>query len=112
MNENGWQCFLKLCLNADNESMLSDLFSLFLTEEEKASIETRCLVVKELLAQNKTQRQIAEDLHVSIAKITRGSNELKRVSSELKEYLKKQFLIRLMVPSLRAIIQGLENAPS
>jgi TrpR family trp operon transcriptional repressor len=86
----GWHCFLELCLAAKDEKTIASLFDLFFTAEEKASLSTRCLIVKDLLAQNKTQRQIAQDLHVSIAKITRGSNELKRTPDQLKEFLQEK----------------------
>lgn len=87
MNHKGWRCFLELCLGAKDEETLSELFDLLLTPEEKSSLETRCLIVEALLDQKKTQRQISEDLQVSIAKITRGSNELKRISPKLRQYL-------------------------
>lgn len=87
MNQKGWHCFLQLCLGLKDEKSLSELFDLLLTAEEKESLETRCLIVKELLGGEKTQRKISEDLKVSIAKITRGSNELKRISPRLKKYL-------------------------
>jgi TrpR family trp operon transcriptional repressor len=89
MNQVGWRSFLKMCLATKNEKMLSSLFELFLTQEEKESLALRCLVVTELLGQEKTQRDIAENLHVSIAKITRGSNELKRMPPKLIEFLKE-----------------------
>lgn len=89
MNQEGWRTFTQLCLASKNEKMLSSLFELLLTSEEKESIATRCLIVAELLKQEKTQRAMAEDLHVSIAKITRGSNELKRMPAKLIAFLKK-----------------------
>lgn len=89
MNQTGWSVFTQLCLASKNEKMLSSLFNLFLTQEEKESIATRCLIVMELLKHEKTQRTIAEDLQVSIAKITRGSNELKRMSPQLIAFLKE-----------------------
>jgi TrpR family trp operon transcriptional repressor len=89
MNQAGWRCFTKLCLATKNEKLLSSLFDLLLTQEEKESIAMRCLIVMDLLKQEKTQRDMAEDLHVSIAKITRGSNELKRMPSKLIEFLKE-----------------------
>lgn len=88
MNQAGWRSFIKLCLATKNEKMLSSLFDLFLTQEEKESLALRCLIIEELLKQEKTQRDMAEDLHVSIAKITRGSNELKRMPPKLIEFLK------------------------
>ena len=70
--------------------MLSQLFDLLLTPEEKESLALRCLIIEELLKQKKTQRDIAKDLQVSIAKITRGSNELKRMPDKLIAFLKEQ----------------------
>lgn len=78
-------------LSKDKEICLS-LLDLFLTAEEKRDVEMRLLIVKELLKGEKTQRQIAKDLSVSIAKITRGSNELKRMNRKLLMYLKKRVL--------------------
>ena len=91
MSKNGWDYFLEICRSADDHKILSDALDFFLTPEEKSSIEMRCLIVRDLLLQKKTQRQISEDLNVSIAKITRGSNELKRISPKLKNFL-HQFL--------------------
>jgi TrpR family transcriptional regulator, trp operon repressor len=88
MNQAGWSSFLNLCLASKNETMLSSLFELLLTQEEKESIAMRYLIVVELLKQEKTQRGMAEELHVSIAKITRGSNELKRMPALLIDFLK------------------------
>jgi TrpR family trp operon transcriptional repressor len=44
------------------------------------------------LARKKPQRQIAADLQVSIAKITRGSNELKRMKESFLEFLKSKWV--------------------
>ena len=87
MNQDGWQHFLELCLAAKDPQILSELFGLLLTHEEKSDMKTRCLIIRDLLTQKKTQRQMAEELHVSIAKITRGSNELKRISPELMRFI-------------------------
>ena len=87
MNEEGWRCFLNWCSATQDKALLTKLFDCLLTPEEKESIETRCLIVQALLDQEKPQRQISEDLKVSIAKITRGSNQLKRISEKLKKYL-------------------------
>ena len=84
----GWDGFLQLCLRTQDEALLQSLLELLLTADERNDLAMRYLIVKELLAGEKTQRQIAQDLNVSIAKITRGSNELKRVKVEILEYLK------------------------
>lgn len=89
MNSDGWHVFTQWCLATHNDKMLSLLLDLLLTQEEKEAIASRCLIVIELLKQEKTQRDIAADLNVSIAKITRGSNELKRMSPKLLQFLKE-----------------------
>lgn len=89
MNQAGWRRFIKLCLTIKNEKMFAILLDLFLTPEERESIATRLLIVLALLEQKKSQREIAEALHVSIAKITRGSNELKHTPAQLIALLKK-----------------------
>lgn len=91
--QDGWQLFLKLCLNAQNEKVLGELLELFFTPEEKSSIETRCLIIQALLAKKNTQREMSRDLKVSIAKITRGSNEIKRISPELKRFLEEYLAV-------------------
>jgi len=88
----GWHDFLKLCLAAKDEKNLSELFDFLLTPEERESMSTRCLIVKDLLAEQQTQREIAKSLRVSIAKITRGSNELKRISGKLQRFLQQKLL--------------------
>jgi TrpR family trp operon transcriptional repressor len=52
----------------------------------------RCLIIRDLLMQEQTQREIAKNLNVSIAKITRGSNELKRIKDPLLTYLKSKLI--------------------
>jgi TrpR family trp operon transcriptional repressor len=80
--------FIDLCLSSRNERLFEALFDLFLTEEEKSDLALRYLIVKELLKKEKSQREIAKNLNVSIAKITRGSNELKRIDEKLLKHLK------------------------
>jgi TrpR family trp operon transcriptional repressor len=88
-HQEGWQNFIELCLSTKDPKTLAALLEIFLTPEEKEDITARYLIIKELLQKEKTQRQIAKDLNISIAKITRGSNELKRLSDKLFEYLRR-----------------------
>lgn len=92
MYKAGWKQFIMLCRETKDEKTLSTLFDLLLTHEEKESIAMRCLIVRELLQQTQTQREIAQNLQVSIAKITRGSNELKRMKDRFLAYLKSKLL--------------------
>ena len=87
--QNGWKQFLSLCQKVQNEEELSALFDFFLTIDEKENIIDRVLITNALLAENLTQRQISEKHHVSIAKITRGSNALKTIDTPLKQFLKR-----------------------
>lgn len=83
----GWQGFLSLCSSAETSMELSELLWLFLTPEEQKNIATRYLIVRELVQGKKTQREMAKDLGVSIAKITRGSNFLKMSNKNLRRLL-------------------------
>lgn len=84
----GWKGYIDLCLQAKDEKALSNIFDLLLTHEEKESIAMRYLIIRELLQQKRTQRDIAKFLNVSIAKITRGSNEIKRMKEQFIQYMK------------------------
>lgn len=91
-HQKDWNRFIELCLATKDKKTLTAMFDLFLTAEEKADMAMRFLIIKELLAEEKTQREIAKDSNVSIAKITRGSNELKRTDRKLLIYLKGKIL--------------------
>ena len=87
--KNTWKSFLSLCLKSHDTDELSRLFDCFLTIEEKSTISDRYLIIKGLIEGKKTQREMAESLRVSIAKITRGSNALKTIDPTLKAFLEK-----------------------
>lgn len=81
------ETFFHLCKEAEAIGKVSELFELFFTKEELAMLESRCKCVQALLQTDMTQREIAKKHHVSIAQITRGSNELKSISSPLRKLL-------------------------
>jgi len=85
--EDGWRGFLERCLKVKTVKDLEAYFSLFLTATERQEIAGRYLIVQELLKGQKTQREIARDLEVSIANISRGSNVLKITGIDLKKFL-------------------------
>lgn len=87
--EDGWRLFLERCLLVESVKDLEAFFRLFLTPAERAEIANRFLIVRELLKEEKTQREIARDLGVSIANISRGSNFLKITGSDLKKFLEE-----------------------
>lgn len=90
--QKGLDGFVGLLSSAKDKQAILLLLEVFLTPEEKDDLATRYLIVRELLQSKKTQRQIAKDLNVSIAKITRGSNELKRANRKILEYLSENIL--------------------
>ena len=85
----GWKNFIELCVAENATEALSEMLDVLLTTEEKSDIAARCLIIKALLAANKTQREIAKELQVSIAKVTRGSNVLKKQDAQVMQRLKK-----------------------
>lgn len=89
-NKKGWQEFLKLCSKINAPEEFGEVFDLFLTIEEKETLASRYLIIRALLEGHLTQREIADTYKVSIAQITRGSNALKIISSELREILKSR----------------------
>lgn len=86
----GWWRFLELCLEIKSTEQLDNFFDLFLTYEEKKDLTNRYLIVQELLKGELTQREIASELQVSIANITRGSNSIKRIGDVLRKFLIKR----------------------
>ncbi len=85
-----WDDLQKLNTVLSQAGLYHDFMELLFTHEEQATIKKRLLIIKELLSEEKTQRQIAKDLNVSISQITRGSNELKNISPNLKQLLLEQ----------------------
>lgn len=79
-----------LCAHTTDENLRNGLLDLFLSDAEKAALSDRYWVIKALVQAQKPQRAIADELHVSIAKITRGSNELKRIHKTLLAHLKEK----------------------
>lgn len=90
VEQKGWKQFLQLCRSVKTGKQLNKFFDLLLTYDEKKAIANRIHIIRELLRNEKTQRTIAEEFCVSIAKITRGSNCLKSISKELRDFLVKE----------------------
>ncbi len=88
-NEEGWQHFIKLCQKAAELGRLAELYQVMFTPEEREQLATRTLLTKALLKENMTQREISADLGISITKITRGSNALKIIDNDLKNFIKQ-----------------------
>ncbi|MCH9631607.1 MAG: Trp operon repressor [Chlamydiia bacterium] len=93
MQSDIWKTFLTLCSSSSDMQKLDEFFELIFTKEEHETIEKRLVVIKKLLEEKTTQREISKKYKVSISSITRGSNALKIVSDELKGSLKKTLLL-------------------
>ncbi|MCK4608899.1 MAG: trp operon repressor [Gammaproteobacteria bacterium] len=87
-----WLEFLRFCSEFRTSEQVDNFFEVFYTFNEREEVLSRYLIVKEMLTSKKTQREIAVSHNVSIAKITRGSNQLKRVSDEFKEFIARAIL--------------------
>ncbi len=87
----GFSEFIKLIKAQKNTKELELLLHLLLTPEEMEAIAKRVIIIEALLKKEKSQREIAKDFSLSIAKITRGSNALKRIESKLKQKLIRHF---------------------
>lgn len=86
-----WRKFLNFCSRLKTEQQFNSFFELFLTISEREELLARFKIVKELLKGEKTQREIADCHKVSIAKITRGSNQLKTIDELFKKFLRKYY---------------------
>ena len=87
MDKDGWRNFLQILAQEQDPKKLGVLSLLLFTSEERESLASRIRIIEELLRGKMTQREIAKKYGVSIAKITRGSNALKEVSEEMKDFL-------------------------
>ena len=85
--EDEWRKLVKLLCKVTNEEKMEHLLHLFLTINERDYLKGRMRIVKSLLEQELSQREIAEEMGVSIAKITAGSNALKTTPEGLKKFL-------------------------
>ncbi len=86
-DDEGWKMFLDLCLKTKKPSRLEELLNLFLTIEEKEHLSSRMQIIKALLNEQLSQREISDEMKVSISQITRGSNALKIISDDLSKFL-------------------------
>ena len=82
-----WRQFLKFCTKFKTAEQFDTFFELFLTINERKELLARFKIIKELLKGEKTQREIADKHEVSIAKITRGSNQLKIIDEKFKQFI-------------------------
>lgn len=79
---------LELICHIDDKFTMNEILSNLLTPQEREELAVRLQVFKKLM-KGENQRDIAKDLGISIATVTRGSRELKYGKPGLKKVLKK-----------------------
>jgi len=79
--------FVQHCLSLEKAEYLTLFFEVVLTQTEREEFPKRLAILQALLKGDQTQREIAEDLGVSIANITRASNLIKASDLDLKKLL-------------------------
>ena len=72
----------------DNHELIEDFLKSILTPNEISEVSSRWELVKQI-DEGVSQRKIAENLGLSLCKITRGSKELKKEESSFKKMIDK-----------------------
>lgn len=78
-----WQQFIVLLKQAVQEDKVDELLSMLLTVDERSALGLRLQIIRELLNNQRPQREIQQQLNTSAATITRGSNMLKSVDPDI-----------------------------
>jgi len=89
MEQDDWQKTVDFLSRAFDNNHQFDIFKLLMTIDERNALITRVKIVKALLEGKINQRQLREQLGIGIATVTRGSNSLKDVSPEFKQWLEE-----------------------
>lgn len=84
-----WRRLAAFLSQLENEKELEKVLDALLTFEEKEMLIDRMLIFEALFKGEKTQRELAKDLEISISKITRGANALKGIPEDVKNLLKR-----------------------
>lgn len=82
-----WQQFVDLLKQAVAEDKTDALLSMLLTTDERTSLGLRVQIVRALLENQISQREIQQQLNTSAATITRGSNMLKTVDLDILQWV-------------------------
>ncbi|WP_234977487.1 trp operon repressor [Ferrimonas marina] len=89
MAEARWNQVVGLIAEQSTQEQVSTLLGALLSHDEKLAVGGRLAVFKALLEGRISQRQIAADLGVSIATITRASNTLKSMDEDARLTLRQ-----------------------
>ncbi len=75
-------------LSMMNKKEIAEFFKEILTLSEITTLSKRWRILKMLASDNCTQREVAQKLHVSLCKVTRGAKILKTPNSITKKVIK------------------------
>lgn len=79
----------KIIKSLNNDKEILAFFNEIMTNTELETLSKRWQIIK-LLLKNTTQRKIAQDLNVSLCKVTKGAKILKSENSTVKMKLKEK----------------------
>lgn len=85
-----WQQFLELLQQAVREQKTDELLTMLLTPDERSALGLRVQIVRQLLNNQLSQREIQQQLNTSAATITRGSNMLKTVEPDTLHWVSQK----------------------
>ncbi len=85
-----WQQFLTLLQQAVLEQKTDALLTMLLTPDERSTLGLRVQIVRQLLNNQLSQREIQQQLNTSAATITRGSNMLKTVEPDILHWVSQK----------------------
>ena len=92
IDKEAWRQLLDLIGACDSPKQLSDVFELLFTIEEREQLADRVIIMRELFRGKLTQRELAKQFDISIAKITRGSNCLKGANQKLCDFIESHLV--------------------
>ncbi len=89
MHRNNIEHICMLLADIKDPQKINLLLSSIFTQAELYDLDSRWEIVKRL-NRGDTQRKIADELHLGLCKITRGSKEIKKPNSILKKVLNQE----------------------
>ncbi len=90
MKTREWEEVIALLENLKDRQAMLAVLSVLLTNEESHAIGLRLAIMRALIAEQESQREIATRLQTSIAKVTRCSNYLKTLGENEKQLIEGQ----------------------
>ena len=84
-----WNALVTLMRGTKSDRQMSDLLKVLLTHSECESVAKRVQLLGALISEEQSQRSIAANLGLSIAKVTTGSKALQKAAPSAKVLLEE-----------------------